>query len=207
MRKLNKKRLKKKSHISFGTVCDAYQQLEVKYRITRQCLEILANYRHSVRILTKAALVQRDLDLLRRLHDVEVGFTVTTFDRKARKIFEPGASSPEKRFEAMKTLSQNRIPTWVFVAPTLPCLSDTKETLKQIFRSSQNAGARSIMFDTLNPYPTVWNNVMRLVRKHFPELEEFYEYYYHNREKYARQLKRKISQINRNYKITYTCVF
>jgi DNA repair photolyase len=107
----------------------------------------------------------------------------------------------------MKTLSRNRIPTWVFVAPTLPCLSDTTETLNQIFRSSQNSGAHSIMFDTLNPYPKVWHNVMGLIRKHFPELEEFYEYYYHNREKYGRQLKRKISQISRNYKITSTCAF
>ncbi len=201
------KRLRTKSHISFGTVCDAYQPLEVKYRITRQCLEILVNYRHSVSILTKAALVQRDLDLLRRLPDVEVGFTVTTFDRKARKVFEPGAPSPEKRFEALKTLSQNKIPTWVFVAPTLPCLTDTKETLDHIFRSSQNAGAHSIMFDTLNPYPKVWNNVMRLVKKHFPELQEFYEYYYNNKEKYNRQLKRKISQISRDYKIEHSYVF
>lgn len=201
------KRLKKKSHISFGTVCDAYQPIEVKYMITKKCLEILANYRHEVSILTKSPLVLRDVDLLRQFNDVEIGFTVTTFCNKARRIFEPGSSSPEKRFAAIKILSEKGIPTWVFVAPTLPCFSDTKETLHQIFRFTQDAGAGYIMFDTLNPYPKVWNNVMQHIRKDFPELEEFYEYYYNNKEKYGRQLKRKISQVARTYRIKYTCVF
>jgi len=200
-------RLKKKSHISFSTVCDAYQPIEVKYRITQKCLEILAHYRHSVSILTKSPLVLRDADLLRQFGDVEVGFTVTTFNKKVRRIFEPGSSSPEKRFAAIRILSKKSIPTWVFVAPTLPCFSDTQETLHQIFSASQDAGAGYIMFDTLNPYPKVWNNVMRLIRRHFPELEEFYEYYYNNKEKYGMQLKRKISQVARGYKIRYTYAF
>ncbi len=201
------KRLKKKSHISFSTVCDAYQPIEVKYMITKKCLEILTNYKHTVSILTKSSLVLRDVDILRHFDDIEVGFTVITFDNRVRKIFEPGSSSPEKRFAAIKILSIKNIPTWVFVAPTLPCFSDTKETLHQIFGASKDAGAGYVMFDTLNPYPKVWNNVMRLIRRHFPELEEFYGYYYNNKEKYGMQLKRKISKIARHYKIEYRCVF
>ncbi len=201
------KRLKKKSHISFGTVCDAYQPIEVKYKITRKCLEKLADYKHSIGVLTKSPLVLRDLDLLRRFCDVEIGFTVTSLNNKVKRIFEPGSSLPQKRFEAIKILSQNKIPTWVFVAPTLPYLSDSKETISQIFKASQSAGAKYIMFDTLNPYPKVWNNVMRLIRRHFPEALDFYEYYYHNKTKYEQQLKRKISKIASSYKMEYTCVF
>lgn len=201
------KRIKRKNHISFGTVCDAYQPIEVKYMITRKCLEKLVNYRHSIGILTKSALVVRDLDLLTQLNEIEVGFTITSFKPKVKRIFEPASPTAKKRVEAMKICSQHKIPTWVFVAPTLPCLSDSKEALNQIFKASQNAGAKYIMFDTLNPYPKVWNNVIRLVKKYFPEMFDFYQYYYNNKTKYEQQLKRKISQIGRHYRIKYRCVF
>lgn len=201
------KRLKRKSHISFGTVCDAYQPIEVKYRITGKCLETLSHYKHSISLLTKSALVLRDLELLKQLKDVEVGFTITTLNQKVKRIFEPGSPSSKKRFEAIKILSQNKIPTWIFVAPTLPYLADSKEAISQIFKAAQNTGTNSILFDTLNPYPNVWNNVMRLIKKHFPEALDFYNYYYNNKTKYEKQLKCKISKIAHHYKIKFNSVF
>jgi DNA repair photolyase len=76
-------------NISFGTVTDAYQPLEKEYGITRACLEALVEYDFPVCILTKSALVLRDLDLIRRLKDVEVAFTITTPDDDVRRRFEP----------------------------------------------------------------------------------------------------------------------
>lgn len=201
------KRLRRKSHISFGTVCDAYQPLEAKYKITQQCLEKLLPYRHSVSILTKSDLVLRDIGILKKLHDIEVGFTVTSLDLKVKKIFEPNAPVPQKRFEALKILSSHYIPTWVFIAPTLPFFSDSKEMLSHLLREAQRAGAQYVLFDSLNPYPKVWNNVMRLLKKYFPETLDFYDYYYHNTTAYEQNLKRKISKIARRYKIKCRTVF
>lgn len=201
------KRLKRRSHISFGTVCDAYQPLEAQYEITRKCLQELAAYKHEVSILTKSNLVLRDVDILKKLKDIEVGFTITSLDPKVKKIFEPLAPPAKKRFEALKTLSQHNIPTWVFVAPTLPYISDSEEALGQLLQEAQSAGAEYILFDTLNPYPKVWNNVIRLIKKYFPEALDFYDFYYHNKTKYERNLERKISKIAQSHRITYRTVF
>jgi DNA repair photolyase len=201
------KKLTQKSHVSFGTVCDAYQPLEVKYRITRKCLEKLKIYYHEVSILTKSDLVLRDLDLLKKIKNIKVGFTITSLESKIKTIFEPRSSPPQKRLKVLKTLSENKIPTWVFVAPTLPYFSDSEKMLRQIFESSQNAGAQYILFDTLNPYPKVWNNITKLIKKHFPKAIDHYNQYYDDITKHEKQLKKKIQRIARKYKIKHDFAF
>ncbi|MBU0492349.1 MAG: radical SAM protein [Chloroflexi bacterium] len=96
--------------ITFSTVTDAYQPLEEEYLLTQACLEVLAGYDHPVSILTKSALVLRDLDLIRRLHDAEVAFTITTLDDEIRARFEPGASPIPARLEALQALAGGRRP-------------------------------------------------------------------------------------------------
>ncbi len=201
------KRLKRKNNISFGTVCDPYQPVEVKYYITRKCLEKLVYFGHTVSILTKSDLVLRDLDILKKLKEIEVGFTITTLNIKATKIFEPNAAAPQKRFKAVKILSQNKIPTWIFNAPVLPYFSDTDEAISEIIKASQETGAKYIMFDTLNPYPKVWHNVLRLIKKYFPEAADLYNYYYCNKTKYEKQLKARITKISRGCKIKHSFAF
>jgi DNA repair photolyase len=200
-------RLKSSSHISFGTVCDPYQPLELKYQITRKCLEILIAYRHRISILTKSAVVARDVDVLQRLHKVRVSFTITSLDQNIGRIFEPGAPSSEMRFRAMRTLTINNIRTSVFVAPILPYLTDSEKNLNDIFRSSKIAGAEYVMFDTLNPYPKVWRNMRRLVKIHFPEAMKYYNYYYENRKTYNVRLRERISRVGDRYNIEYKLVF
>ena len=201
------KRLKGSSHISFGTVCDPYQPLELKYEITRQCLEILKRYRHSISILTKSTIVVRDVDVLSRLNEVKVSFTVTCVEDRIRKIFEPGAPSAEQRFKALRTLTHSGIKTSVFVAPILPYFSDSKQNLAAILRSAKQAGAQYVMFDTLNPYPKVWSNVRRLIRSHFPQAMESYEQYHANRSMYKLQLRERIVRLGDKYGIDYKFVF
>jgi DNA repair photolyase len=200
-------RLKKHSRISFGTVCDPYQPLELKYQITRQCLEILRAYRHSVSILTKSTIVIRDIDILTRLRKVRVSFTITAMDERVGKIFEPGAPSAEKRFKALKTLSLNNIRASVFVAPVLPYLSDSPENLGGIIRAAKNAGAEYVMFDTLNPYPKVWHNVRRLIKTHFPEAIKHYDYYYENRRMYNVRLREMIARLGDKHDMEYKFAF
>jgi len=200
-------KLKKRSRISFGTVCDPYQPLELKYQVTRQCLEILIPYRHSLSILTKSSMVVRDIDILSRLHKVKVSFTITAMDEYVRKIFEPGAPSAERRFKALRTLANSGIRTSVFVAPVLPHLTDSEKTLAGIYRAAKTAGAEYVMFDTLNPYPKVWRNVRRLIKAHFPEAIKHYDYFYENRKMYNLHLRERISKLGDKYKVEHKFVF
>jgi DNA repair photolyase len=110
----------KKGRVWLSSVCDPYQPLEEKYRLTRQCLEILAEARFSVTIQTKMTLVLRDLDIIGRFEEVEVGMTLTTDDEKIVRMFEPGASPIGKRMEALETIHSRGIPTFAFLGPLLP---------------------------------------------------------------------------------------
>lgn len=188
-------RLKKRSHINFGTVCDPYQPLELKYQITRQCLEILVPYRHRLSILTKSTIVVRDTDILRRLYKVRVSFTITSLDERVRKVFEPVTPSAERRFKALRTLAQEGIRTSVFVAPVLPYISDSSDAITNILMAAKNAGAEHVMFDTLNPYAKVWHNVKRLVRQNFPDRLNSFNSYYTNKKMYKLRLREKIRRL------------
>ncbi len=106
--------------VVLSSVTDPYQPCEAKYRITRACLEVLANTGLSVEVLTKSPLVVRDIDLFTRFRDVQVGLTITTDSDRVRRVFEPKAPSIQKRIEALRRLHDSGIPTYVFVGPLLP---------------------------------------------------------------------------------------
>ncbi len=113
-------RKKQKGRVWISGVCDAYQHIEKKYGLTRRCLEILVDKNWPVAIQTKSPLVLRDIDILKRSADAEVGFTITTADEKIRRIFEPGAPPIAKRIEALGVLHQEGVRTFVMIAPLLP---------------------------------------------------------------------------------------
>ena len=113
-------RRKKKRTVWISGVCDAYQPLEKKYKLTRKCLKILVEHGWPVVIQTKSPLVLRDIDILKKAEDSEVGLTITTADDKIRRIFEPGAPPIEKRIESLGLLHAEGIRTFVMVAPLLP---------------------------------------------------------------------------------------
>jgi DNA repair photolyase len=161
-----------------GSVTDAYQSAERDYRITAASLEILADYgRLEVDILTKSALITRDIHLLRRLPACAAGFTITTPDPAVARILEPGASPPPDRLAAARELLAAGIAVWVFIAPILPGLTDTGGTLGALLDALRAAGVREILLDSLNPYPAVVSRLKNLYRRHFPAalpgLEEY----------------------------------
>ena len=130
--------------IALGINTDAYQPIERELRITRQILEVLSSCRHPLTIVTKSALVERDIDLLAPMaaqHLVHVYFSVTTLDRKLARTLEPRAAAPERRIEALRNLAAAGIPTGVLVAPTIPALTDTE--MESILERCAEAGARS----------------------------------------------------------------
>ncbi|MEW5900955.1 MAG: radical SAM protein [Acidobacteriota bacterium] len=110
----------KRGTVWLSSVCDPYQPLEAKYKLTRQCLALLAEAQFPVNIQTKSVLLLRDLDIFVKFREIEVGMTITTEDERIAKIFEPGASPVKERIEALAALRSRGIPTFVFIGPLLP---------------------------------------------------------------------------------------
>ena len=121
---------KKIGRVWISGVCDAYQPLEKKYQLTRRCLAILVEQGWPFTVQTKSPLVVRDIDLLKRAADCEVGFTITTADEKVRRIFEPHAPPTAERVEALASLHAEGIRTFVMVAPMLPGAEGLVDLLK-----------------------------------------------------------------------------
>jgi DNA repair photolyase len=121
---------KKRAEVWVSGVCDPYQPLEAEYRLTRQCLEILARNEWPVIIQTRSPLVLRDMDIIQDARDFEVGFSVTTADDAIRKLFEPDAPKIEDRIAALDTLHRAGIRTYAMIAPVLPGAEGLAELLK-----------------------------------------------------------------------------
>ena len=178
----------KRGNIAFGTVTDPYQPLEGKYEITRACLEVLTAYDLPVSVLTKSALVLHDFDLLRRLKDVEVGFTITTLDEEVRRVFEPHSSPVPARLAALAELSEAGIKTWTFCGPLLPFLSDGEEEIDALFRELARAGVSYIIVDSMKLSGAIWGRVRRVLESHYPDLVEGYRHIAANRKPYHQAL-------------------
>ena len=121
---------KKKDRIWISGVTDCYQPIENKYELTKKCLEILQENNWPVVIQTKSPLVLRDIELLKKFKDIEVGFTITTGDDEIRKIFEPRTFSITDRIEALDKLYKAGIKTFVMIAPLLPGAENLVDKLK-----------------------------------------------------------------------------
>lgn len=166
--------------IAIGTNTDPYQPIERQWRIMRQLLEVLEAAGHPVGIVTKSALVTRDIDILSRMASrglARVALSVTTLDRKLARTMEPRASTPEKRLEAMRALSDAGIPVSVMAAPVIPGLNDHE--IERILDSAKAAGADAAGYVMLRlpievsplfrdwllrHYPDRYRHVMSLIR-------------------------------------------
>lgn len=129
--------------IALGANTDAYQPVERERRITRRILEVLSEYNHPVGIVTKSALVTRDIDILAPMAKkglVKVALSVTTLDPKLARAMEPRAATPVKRLAAIGQLAAAGIPTTVMVAPIIPAVNDSE--IEAILKAAQTAGAR-----------------------------------------------------------------
>ncbi|MBN8242120.1 PA0069 family radical SAM protein [Nitratireductor aquimarinus] len=129
--------------IAIGTNTDPYQPIEKKYRIMREILEVLEAHKHPVGIVTKSALVMRDMDILSRMAGqglAKVALSVTTLDRKLARTMEPRAATPSRRLETVRALTEAGIPASVMMGPVIPGLTDCE--IERILESAATAGAR-----------------------------------------------------------------
>ena len=128
--------------IALGTNTDPYQPIERTHRITRSVLEVMARTRHPVAIVTKSALITRDIDILAAMARdrlAKVAISITTLDRTIARKMEPRASTPDKRLEAVRRLSEAGVPTAVMVAPIVPAITDSE--IEAILEAAKGAGA------------------------------------------------------------------
>ncbi|CAH1654558.1 conserved hypothetical protein [Hyphomicrobiales bacterium] len=156
--------------IAIGTNTDAYQPIEKKLRIMRQILEVLARFNHPVGIVTKSALVQRDIDILAPMAEkglVKVAISVTTLDPRTARGMEPRAASPPKRLETIRKLSEAGIPTTVLVAPIIPAVNEHE--IERILDSAKAAGAQEAGYVLLRLPLEVRDIVQEWLLTHHPD--------------------------------------
>jgi DNA repair photolyase len=129
--------------IAIGTNTDPYQPIEREHQVMRRILEVLDRCGHPVGIVTKSALVLRDLDILARMaqrHLVKVALSVTTLDRRLARVMEPRAATPARRLEALRQLTAAGVPASVMVAPVIPALNDAE--MERILDAAAAVGIR-----------------------------------------------------------------
>ncbi len=159
--------------IAMSGVTDPYQPIERKLKITRGCLEVLAEFRNPLVIITKNYLVTRDIDLLSDLakhQAISVYISITTLDDSLRRILEPRTSPPTKRLEAIEILSSHQIPVGVLVAPVIPALNDHE--IPQILQAAATAGVKFAGFVPVRLPHGVSSLFEKWLETHFPDRKE-----------------------------------
>jgi DNA repair photolyase len=182
--------------IWISSVCDPYEQVEAKYRLTRGAIQLISTYpKFTISILTKNSLVLRDIDLLAQMKSrVDVGFTITTFNQGAQLIFEPHASPVRERIEAVRRLNESGVDAWVFIAPILPYVTEIE--LEDGLRQLKEAGVKRLMSDRYNARGSVVNQTIIAYHSWNPacNLEHVRQLLWSG-EEYYRKLDTKISEL------------
>jgi DNA repair photolyase len=156
--------------IAIGSNTDPYQPAEKRHRIMRSILEVLARANHPVGIVTKSALVTRDIDLLAPMAEkglVKVALSVTTLDRKLAQLMEPRAAAPELRLQTIETLSGAGIPVAVMVAPVIPAIND--DEIEKILTRARAAGAEEAGYILLRLPLELRDLYSEWLLAHFPD--------------------------------------
>ncbi len=156
--------------IAIGTNTDPYQPIEKRYRIMREILTVLSEANHPVAILTKNALVTRDLDILAPMAErglAKVGLSVTTLDRKLARAMEPRASTPAKRLEALRRLSGAGVPTSVMFAPVIPGLNEPE--MERVLDAAKAQGVREAGYVILRLTQEVADLFKEFLKSHYPD--------------------------------------
>lgn len=159
--------------VMFSGVTDCYQPIERKLGITRQCIEVAREANQPVSMITKNALVVRDLDLLSELASQQltrVAISVTSLDQSLTRILEPACSAPASRIDAIRQLSEAGVPVHLMVAPIIPGLNDSE--IPAILQAAAEAGARSASYIMVRLPLTVEPVFLEWLQHHRPNLAE-----------------------------------
>jgi len=156
--------------IILSSVTDPYTPLEVKYENTRKILENLVGIKARIEILTKSKLVERDIDLFKQFENISVGISLSTLDDTFARLIEPKASKPRERLLALEKIARESIPTWVFISPIFPKVTDWKEIIE-----SSRTFNDEFHFENLNFRGHNISRIMRIIEQEHPDLLEYYK--------------------------------
>ena len=151
------KEVKKLSNVTIylSSITDPYQPIENELKLTRKCLEILSKFNNiRISIQTKSSLILRDLDIISKLHKVDIGVTITTLDDDIASILEPKASKPKDRALILKKFSLIGIETWIFMGPIIPLYTDNEDNIESIVKLASETNS-VLIYDKLRLKPLV----------------------------------------------------
>lgn len=191
---------RKRGIVLLSSVTDPYQPLERKFELTRGSLKILLDHQFPVEILTKSDLVLRDIDLLQRFDECNVGFTITSIDDKVRCAFEPNASPIQARLKALKEFSEAGLETYAFLGPLLPHISE--QGLGDLL--DELAGIVShVILDRLNIKCGNLSPIRQALSRHYPDLQPLFESALSSGSRYYETLRRELTAMCRERGIPY----
>jgi DNA repair photolyase len=170
--------------VAIGTATDAYQPIESHLKLTRACLEVFLDHRNPCTVVTKSRLVRRDIDLwqeLSKLPHTRVYCTVTTLNEDIWRLAEPGTPSPSERLENLRVLSRAGVRTGVLMAPLLPGITDSEESILSVAEAVANAGAETFSASPLRLDPGVKEHYFAWLAETFPDLLRRYQVSFHDR--------------------------
>jgi DNA repair photolyase len=167
--------------IAIGAATDPYQPAEGRYRLTRACLEVLAEARQPFSVITRGPLIVRDVDVLAEAAqraEISVTFSVPTVDEEIWRTTEPGTAPPRQRLRALAALVEAGVRASVGMAPLLPGLSDHPRQLERVVAAAREAGACGIWANLLYLKPGTREHFLACLARDWPELLPEYERLY-----------------------------
>lgn len=170
--------------VVIGAATDPYQPAEGRYRLTRQCVEVLKEFSNPVAVITRGPMVVRDIDVLcelARRADLHITFSIPTVDDDIWRKTEPGTAHPRQRLRAIEKLVAAGIDVGVGMAPIMPGLSDRPDQLEAVVKAARAAGATGLWAGMLHLKDGTREHFMSVLTKHWPELVPRYEQAYRER--------------------------
>ena len=189
--------------VLLSSVTDPYNPYEMKYRKSREILEMLSSTDAHVEILSKSDLMVRDIDLLKKMPDLSVGISLNTLDDSFRKDMEPGAPSVQRRLDALETLHSEGITTYLFISPIFPYITDIRAIVEEAAGKVDR-----ICFENLNLRGAAKNDILDYIAEKYPQLLEGYKsIYLKNDMSYWEQLEAEIKTMSKGHDVPFESFF
>ena len=192
----------KRETVVIGAATDPYQPAEGRFRLTRQCLEVLRDFANPAAMITRGPMIVRDIDVLSdlaRRADLHITFSVPTIDDDIWRKTEPGTAHPRQRLKAIEKLVAAGIDVGVGMAPILPGLSDRPELLEDVVKAARAAGATGLWANMLHLKDGTREHFMSVLARHWPELLPRYEGAYRGRaylpQSFGEQTMREVARL------------